>query len=127
MCVDQSAVQAHLDQGDFLGNCTANCLPPPTTLAKLLAPTIETTKATALEVKVLPNPSSYQFTLKVESDKINEMMNLRVMDVLGKVIEIRTNVFAGQTLQIGNNYKPGVYFVEVTQGNNKKQLKLIKL
>ena len=55
------------------------------------------------------------------------MVNLRVVDVLGRVIEVRNNIFAGQYLQIGNNYRPGVYFVEVTQGNTKKQLKLIKL
>ena len=54
-------------------------------------------------------------------------MSIRVVDVLGKVVEVRNNIFAGETLQIGNNYRPGIYFVEVTQGNNKKQLKLIKL
>ena len=84
-----------------------------------------TTKA--FDVKASPNPSRSLFTLKVESDNIKEVLNVRVMDVSGKVIETRTNVLAGQTLQIGNNYRPGIYFIEVIQGLNKKQLKLIKL
>jgi uncharacterized repeat protein (TIGR03803 family) len=74
-----------------------------------------------------PNPSSSQFILKIESDNTKEILKLRVVDVLGKVIEVKNNVFVGQTLQIGSNYRPGVYFAELTQGNNKKQLKLIKL
>ena len=84
-------------------------------------------RATEFILKASPNPSSSQFTLKIESGNTKEMLNLRVADVLGRVIEIRNNIFAGQTLQIGNNYRPGVYFVELTQGNNKQQLKLIKL
>ncbi len=130
ICVDSSEVQAHLDHGDFLGNCTANCLPPPPALSSTGAQgsiTTETTEGIVFDVKGLPNPSGNRFTLKVESDNINEKMTVRVVDVLGKVVEVRNNIFAGQTLQIGNNYRPGVYFVEITQGNNKKQLKLIKL
>ena len=83
--------------------------------------------ATEFILKASPNPSSSQFTLKIESGNTKEILNLRVVDVFGKVIEVKNNIFAGQTLQIGNNYRPGFYFVEVTQGNNKKQLKLIKL
>jgi uncharacterized repeat protein (TIGR03803 family) len=78
-------------------------------------------------LKASPNPSNSQFTLKIESGNTRETVSLRVADVLGRVVEVRNNIFAGQTLLIGNNYRPGVYFVEVSQGNNKKQLKLIKL
>jgi uncharacterized repeat protein (TIGR03803 family) len=83
--------------------------------------------ATGFALKASPNPSSSQFLLKIESNNSSELLSLRVVDVLGKMVEERTNIFPGQTLQIGNNYKPGVYLVVLTQGNNKKQLKLIKL
>jgi uncharacterized repeat protein (TIGR03803 family) len=83
--------------------------------------------AAAFTLKASPNPSSSQFTLKIETGNTKEILNIRVVDVLGRVIEVKNNIFAGQTLQIGNNYRPGVYFVEVTQGTDKKQLKLIKL
>ncbi len=82
--------------------------------------------ATEFILKAMPNPSSSQFTLKIESGNTKEMLNLRVVDVLGKVIEIKNNIFARQTLQIGKNYRPGVYFVEMTQGNDRIVLKLIK-
>lgn len=63
----------------------------------------------------------------MESSNSKELLNLHVVDVLGRVVEITNNILAGQTLKIGKNYRPGLYFVEVTQGINKKQLKLIKL
>jgi hypothetical protein len=81
---------------------------------------------TELKLKALPNPSSSQFTLKIENDNSGEMLQLRVLDVLGKVIEMKNNIFTGQVLQIGNNYRPGAYFVEVTQGKKRVMLKLIK-
>jgi len=83
--------------------------------------------ATRFALKASPNPSSSQFLLKIESNNSNELLSLRVVDVLGKMVDERNNIFPGQTLQIGNNYKPGVYLVVLTQGNNKKQVKLIKL
>jgi uncharacterized repeat protein (TIGR03803 family) len=127
MCVDQSAVQEHLNHGDFLGNCTANCLPLTLSInrAQGLIGT-ESTKINGFDIKALPNPSSNRFTLKVESDNIKEKLKVRVVDVSGKVIEVKTNVFAGQTLQIGSNYRPGIYMVEAIQGKERKTLKLIK-
>ena len=82
--------------------------------------------AEALSVKVMPNPSTYHFTLVIAGGS-KEAISLHVVDALGKVMEVRTNLAAGQTLQLGNNYRPGVYFVELVQGNTKTQLKLIKL
>lgn len=87
----------------------------------------ELSKNTGINLTCLPNPSRNQFTLKLESNKVKDAMMIRITDILGHVIETRTNVFAGKLLQIGNNYRSGIYFIEVTQGNNKKQLKLIKL
>ena len=130
ICVDQSALQEHLNHGDFVGNCTTNCVAPPVSLATTRTQgqiTGETKAATPFGAKVLSNPSRNRFTLKIETDNSKDAINVRVMDLLGKVIEVRTNVFGGQLLLIGNNYKPGVYFAEVTQGTNKKLLKLVKL
>jgi hypothetical protein len=86
----------------------------------------ERSYAGKLTVKALPNPSATQFTLKINSDDRNEMISIRVVDMLGKELEVRTNIFAGQTLEIGNGYRPGIYLVEVIQGKQIKTLKLIK-
>lgn len=47
--------------------------------------------------------------------------------MINEYIEKQYQWIFEETLQIGNRYRPGVYFVEVTQGKNKKKLKLIKL
>jgi hypothetical protein len=77
-------------------------------------------------LKAFPNPSEDQFTLKIESDNTKDRISVRVTDMFGRTIRTYTNLFAGQTLRIGSNYKTGVYFIEMMQGNIRKQLKLIK-
>ena len=78
------------------------------------------------DVKAFPNPSQSEFTLKIESDNQKDAISLRVMDMLGRTVQTFTNLTAGQTLQIGGNYKIGIYFVDVMQGDQHKQIKLIK-
>jgi hypothetical protein len=80
-----------------------------------------------LKINAAPNPSSTRFTIKIEAANTKERLQLRVTDIAGKVIEVRSNVLAGQTIQIGDGYKTGVYIIEVMQGNTKKQLKVIKV
>jgi hypothetical protein len=53
-------------------------------------------------------------------------MTLKVIDLSGKLIEVRNNLVAGQTLQLGNNYRPGMYFVELIQGDKRRIVKLVK-
>ncbi len=49
-----------------------------------------------------------------------------MFDLSGRTVELLWNITSGQTLQIGRKYRPGMYIVEMIQGNNRKQLKLIK-
>ena len=78
------------------------------------------------DLKAFPNPSKSQFTLKIESDNTKDQINIKVTDILGRTIQTYTNLSAGQTLNIGSNYKVGIYLIEMIQGNMHKQLKLIK-
>jgi len=55
----------------------------------------------------------------------NETASVRVVDVMGRLvaqfkIETNTNYY------YGSNLKRGVYFIEFTQGDNRKTLKAIK-
>jgi hypothetical protein len=77
-------------------------------------------------MKAFPNPTTNQFNVRVESDNVKEKINLRIFDLSGRTVELLWNINAGQTLQIGSKYRPGMYIVEMIQGNNRKQLKLIK-
>lgn len=72
------------------------------------------------------NPTRNYFTLNAESSN-NDPLNIKISDVNGRVIETLRNESAGKTFMIGNKYFPGVYFAEITQGQNTRIVKLIKL
>lgn len=81
---------------------------------------------TALKVQVMPNPSRNYFTLKIESASASPVM-LRVTDVLGRVVDAKSQISPNSTVQIGQNYQSGTYYLQVMQGNRKKLIQLIKL
>lgn len=78
-----------------------------------------------LIVSVLTNPARQYFTLIFRS-KNNQPIYIRVTDVLGRVIEARSNVAPNGTLQIGSNYQPGTYYVQVVQGSERVTVRLVK-
>jgi len=82
-------------------------------------------KAVMFTVKVMPNPSSYYFTLLLNSQS-HEKFKITVVDVTGRLVEQKTDVLANSTLQLGSKYHPGVYIAEILQGKDKVVLKLIK-
>jgi hypothetical protein len=79
-----------------------------------------------LKITVAPNPSTSYFTLKLES-KSNAPIDLRVIDAGGRVIDTRAKLGAGTTLQVGQNYMPGIYFAEFTQATQRKVIQLMKI
>ncbi len=78
-------------------------------------------------VIVSPNPSQEQFTLLVKSSNLTDKIDIRISDVMGKVLETFSNIQAGDAVQLGSKYRAGVYIAEITQGSNRKSYKLIKL
>ncbi|MEO5582590.1 MAG: T9SS type A sorting domain-containing protein, partial [Saprospiraceae bacterium] len=76
-------------------------------------------------VKVSPNPSAYYFTLITKSSSNNPVI-VRVTDMVGRIVEMRSNVSANNSLRIGENYRTGIYLIEVIQGQERKSFKLIK-
>jgi hypothetical protein len=124
ICVDQADVQEHINHGDFLGNCTPNCVAP-VTAARAAAIATEPQGDGPLSLKVIPNPSSTYFSLVLRSLS-KEKINLKVMDVAGRVIEQRSDVKANSTLQLGSRYYSGMYFAEITQGSDKVIVRLLK-
>jgi hypothetical protein len=77
-------------------------------------------------LKAFPNPTASQFSVNLQSSNTADKITLRVFDAHGRIIDVLSNLYAGQTVQIGSAYRPGIYFVEMLQGNNRKQLKLLK-
>ena len=84
-----------------------------------------TEDAGTLQAQAFPNPSRVYFTLIVKG-KNNEPVSIRVMDILGRLVEVRKGLLANGTLTLGASYRPGLYIAEVLQGKEKVMLKLIK-
>ncbi len=78
-----------------------------------------------LTIEVLPNPSKGQFVLRTYS-RLQQMLTIRVLDNLGRLVEVRNSVSANATFYLGDRYLPGVYYVEVAQGSERRMVKLIK-
>jgi len=78
-------------------------------------------------VKVLGNPTLTSFRLQLQSSNMQEKFTVKVVDVNGRLIEVQQNLYAGQVIELGSKYTQGTYFAEVTQGTNRKLVKLVKI
>ena len=119
LVVDASETAIHLSHGDMLGACgTAGII----TKSSIEKENIEMRK---LAIVAMPNPSAKGFMLNVTGDAASQLM-LRVIDISGRIIEVK-NVTPNQSFRIGDNYRAGMYFAEIIQGNERKIVKLVKL
>ena len=127
ICVDESAVAAHLAHGDFLGKCTPNCVAPVYNTginSQLILTESGSQTNDILKVKAWPNPSGHEFTLLVEGSSAEKFV-ITVYDVLGRKVR-RIEKSNGQLIRFGEELKAGIYLVEVIQGANRKAIKLVK-
>jgi hypothetical protein len=72
-----------------------------------------------------PNPSTHYFTLNIKSSNPHPV-TIRITDILGRVVSLRSNVPSNSTLYFGYEYLPGIYFAQAMQGNKVVTLKLVK-
>ncbi len=120
ICISANAVPTHLANGSYLGEC----INATNTITSKGIYEIEQ-NVERLTVQTISNPAPAFFTLVTRSNNPNAIQ-LRVFNVLGKVVEVRNNVAANATLQLGQNYRPGMYYAEVVQGKERVIIKLIK-
>lgn len=78
-----------------------------------------------LIVTASPNPSPVYFTVNFKSNN-NEPVSLKIIDATGRTVEVKSNIAANGSTRIGDNYRPGFYFIEALQGNERVMLKLVK-
>ncbi|WP_207514795.1 family 10 glycosylhydrolase [Longitalea luteola] len=79
-----------------------------------------------LTVKAFPNPTPAHFTIMTLSTS-PKPLSISVVNNAGKLIEARSGLPATGLFFLGAGYVPGVYYLEVKQGNRKEAIKLIKL
>ena len=119
VCVGQSSVAAHLAQGCSLGDCSFSIA------AQRIVPAAE--QPSLFDIKLYPNPSGGVVTLIAQTNNINDKMELRILDVSGRTVEVNKNIRPNQSLLIGRNLSAGIYFVELRQGDKQLIKKLLKL
>lgn len=78
------------------------------------------------QVQVSPNPTTNHFELLVKSKEKKIPIICKIMNVDGKLMEMRNDILEGEKINLGDKYQSGVYFAMIIQGKNQKVLKLIK-
>ncbi|WP_281232754.1 glycosyl hydrolase [Flavobacterium gelatinilyticum] len=74
---------------------------------------------------IYPNPVQAQSTLHIKSS-ITEPLNLKIVDMNGKVCFSSNRYFTNEDIKIGDKLASGVYIVNAVYGNIKKSVKIIK-
>jgi hypothetical protein len=119
LSIGTGGVADHLGHGDMLGSCPGMARPTQGRDA-------ETDEAAdKLSVRTLSNPSTNHFDLQINA-KPGSAVQVRVFDMLGRIVETKLAVQPNQTLRIGSSYNPGRYIAEIKQGNERQTLTLIK-
>lgn len=119
--MDPNAIAAHLQKGCRIGQCMLA-----TSTHREGRKEAEAVKK-ELTVGVAPNPSNSYFRISIENGHTTEKAQLKVYDAKGRLVENRSNSTLNTVIELGRDYRPGVYMVEVRLSNERKQLKLIKV
>lgn len=81
-------------------------------------------KSNSLTIKLTPNPSASGFTLMLAGNS-KEEVHIKVTDMFGRNIYKATGP-AGNLYRFGNEFAPGMYILQVTQGSRSENVKIIK-
>ncbi|WP_298136285.1 MopE-related protein [Flavobacterium sp.] len=80
----------------------------------------------SFDVKVVPNPFSENFEIKVTSPS-NEILKIKVFDNLGRLLDdFESTIENLNQSSIGNKYLSGVYNIIIQQNDEVKTLKVVK-
>jgi len=115
ICIDNNAVATHLAAGCTLGEC----------IGSRNAPSVIETEVADFKIDIIPNPSSNYFNLVINTKNATSI-SIRIMDVLGRVVEMKNNMAISEKYTFGNGFKPGMYLAEIIQGTNRKVIRVVK-
>ncbi|MEP7377680.1 MAG: N,N-dimethylformamidase beta subunit family domain-containing protein [Chitinophagaceae bacterium] len=78
-----------------------------------------------LQAEAMPNPSSTYFNLVIRGTT-ESPVTVRILDMFGQVVEVHQKLASNTILQVGNKLASGSYFAEITQGDQRKIVRIIK-
>jgi hypothetical protein len=122
ICVASSAVQEHLDHGDYLGSCTTNSVSVISAAAPIEAIIIETP-----EMSVYPNPSKGQFSVHLNGNKSGKA-SITVLDMNGRIVAQKEVLLTGESQDVKfdlSDHAQGIYLVKVVGVEGAKTHKVI--
>jgi Secretion system C-terminal sorting domain len=117
-CVTSSKVQSELTNGSSLDSCQS--------VSPAITQRTATNPLQGFTAQVYPNPSNGYFTLVTRSTNLGTI-TITITDDLGRQVQQLKNQQGNGKLSLGNYYRPGIYFIEIKQGDQTKTIKLIKL
>lgn len=124
LSISASAVPAHITghAGDHIGPCNVVC----GTSGKFAMPAGEVIEAGEMTMTLYPNPFNDYVHIKIQSD-LDQTADVILYDITGRVMEQKNGQEMGADITIGQNMIPGIYVVEVRQGEVSKRVKVVKL
>jgi hypothetical protein len=125
--ISVNAVPSHLGNhaGDRLGSCNMVCGADVNANAEGDIYTFENATED-IDLVVYPNPSTNKFTFILESESTEEV-SISIFDIAGRKVLELTKQSANERIELGEELIAGSYLAEVTQGSNRKTIKIIKL
>ena len=78
-----------------------------------------------LIAEVYPNPFSSRFTVIIKGGLENKAI-IRIFDLLGKEKVILDDLRNDEAIEIGEQLSPGVYLLEISAGDQRKMMRVIK-
>jgi len=113
-------------QGRVGGNTSSNNANRVGSAMEEISPLSKTALNASLSIQAYPNPSapSSDFTLDVHGNNTDQVL-IFVTDILGRrCYQAQGN--ANQQYKLGSNLRPGIYFVQVLQGDSVQTIKIVK-
>ena len=120
VCVNPAQVPAMISNGARLGKCGVIYESNDMITAKE-----ETNSVGALTLTASPNPSGYEFTLKIDGTK-GKPYALRIVNSVGSPVFMKQGI-TESVVRAGGSFQKGVYFAEVICGNERRVIKLLKV
>ena len=80
-----------------------------------------------LNLSALVNPSRSNFTFYIRSAVNTQTATIRIIDIMGRVVELRSNLQPNQIIQMGGRLRGGAYIVELRQGNEVTYIRILKM
>jgi hypothetical protein len=80
-----------------------------------------------LKLTVYNNPSNTIFGLVIDEPNLSQTASVRVMTLSGQLVEMFSGIAAGERVEFGAQYAPGVFLVTVESGERHQTVRVIKI